>query len=143
MAQHNLLGKLGEKAAAEYLFLHGYHIMDVNWRVGHYEIDIVAEKLGFLLFVEVKTRSSDVFEKPEESVDRQKRQNLLKAGNAYIQYYKLDMPCRFDVITLVGSEEPFKIHHIKNAFNAYNWSGQSVFDGNVHRQMHLTSPQES
>jgi len=134
MAQHNELGKLGEKAAAEYLLLRNYHILEINWRIGNYEVDIIAEKLGFLIFFEVKTRSSDTFERPEEAVDTEKRHHLLKVGNAYIQQQHLDMPCRFDIITLVGSSEPFKVHHIKNAFDAYDWNGWNAYGNQARRQ---------
>lgn len=142
MALHNELGKLGETVAAEYLLMHGYHIMDVGWRIGHLELDIVAEKLGFLIIVEVKTRSSDTFEKPEEAVDKEKRERLLKAGNAYIKYHNLEMPCRFDIISVVGEGEPFRINHIRNAFDDYNWDGQGVYGNGVRRQMHISSDSE-
>ena len=54
MATHNELGRLGEDEALFYLTLKGYHLLDRNWRFEHYEIDIVAEWHGEIVFVEVK-----------------------------------------------------------------------------------------
>ena len=55
MAAHNELGKEGELLAANHLQSEGYVIRHRNWRCGHKELDIVAEKDGTLVFVEVKT----------------------------------------------------------------------------------------
>ena len=49
MAGHNVLGKIGEDIAADYLVKQGYHIRHRNWRKGHNELDIVAEKDGSML----------------------------------------------------------------------------------------------
>ena len=66
MAEHNDLGRDGEEAAARYLMFHDYSILDRNWRAGNLEIDIVAQKKGVLVFVEVKTQETDVFLEPED-----------------------------------------------------------------------------
>ena len=55
MAIHNYIGSWGEMMAQRYLLLRDYHIRDVDWHCGHCDLDIVAEKLGFIIFVEVKT----------------------------------------------------------------------------------------
>ena len=129
MAEHNDLGKWGEEIAQRYLLLHGYHILDVDWRLGHRDLDIVAERLGFIVFVEVKTRSSDEFDDPEDAVNTKKIQYLLSAGNAYLNMKKIDMPSQFDIITVVGNSEDYKIHHFKNAFDSYNWNDNFNYDG--------------
>lgn len=118
MALHNLLGAQGEEAAARYLMFHDYSILERNWRIGHLEVDIIAQKRGLLVFVEVKTLSnSDVIE-PEEHVTEEKRQNLLKAAKAYLKINDLDQQLRFDIISARGEGAPFSIRHIKNAFEA-------------------------
>jgi putative endonuclease len=134
LADHNDLGRAGELAAAEYLIMKGYEIRERNWYCGHVDLDIIAERLGHLVFVEVKTRSSDVFEAPEEAVDLEKRRNLLKAGNAYILQKRLDEPYRFDIITLVGQPGHFRLRHIKDAFEGADWHDDQVYDGGLTRQ---------
>lgn len=63
MAKHNELGKEGENAAAEYLMSKGYSIRHRNWHSGKRELDIVAQKDGELIVVEVKTRRNEEFGK--------------------------------------------------------------------------------
>ena len=70
VALHNDTGKGGEERAAEYLVTRGYVVRDVNWRNGKYELDIVAYKDGVLVVVEVKTRTSVEYMRPEEAVTR-------------------------------------------------------------------------
>lgn len=129
MAEHNILGHQGEEAVVLYLMLHGYAIREVDWRWGHCDIDIVAEKLGLLVFIEVKTRSSERFERAEAAVDKEKRRHILDAAAAYIHFKHLDMPCRFDIITMVGAAPHFSLNHIKDAFDGATWRGDTVFDG--------------
>ena len=129
MAEHNDLGAWGEEVAQLYLLLHGYHIKDVDWRCGHRDIDIVAEKLGFIVFVEVKTRSNDDFSAPEDAVDKDKIRHLLAAGNAYMGFHQLDMPCQFDIITIVGDKSSYRLRHIKHAFDAYNRNDTYEYNG--------------
>lgn len=129
MASHNELGKWGEHQAQRYLLLHGYHILDVDWHLGHRDLDIVAEKLGFIIFVEVKTRSTDQFMAPEEAVNKEKIRNLLTSANAYLNKYKIDKPCQFDIIAIVGNPENFHIEHHKDAFDAYNWNDDFEYKG--------------
>ncbi|MBO4486956.1 MAG: YraN family protein [Bacteroidaceae bacterium] len=122
MARHNELGKIGEMVAARYLFQRGYTLLKSDYRVGHKDIDLIVAKDGTTVFVEVKTRSSDKYGEPEESVDNEKIKNLLAAASAYIRRYRLDGPFRFDIISIVGTEEPFKITHFPDAFNAVSLS---------------------
>ena len=72
MASHIDFGKLGEQLAEDFLISKGYTILCRNWRHSHYEIDIVALKENIPHFVEVKTRSSNHFGQPEESVNKKK-----------------------------------------------------------------------
>jgi len=116
MALHNKLGKSGEETAIRYLALKGYLIRDINWRKGHYELDIVAVKDDTLVVAEVKTRRNADFQKPEDAVDMKKIRRIVSAANTYIRYYGLSMPVRFDIITLVGEADNFSIEHIEDAF---------------------------
>lgn len=116
MAEHNILGAKGEEAAARHLMFQGYSILERNWRSGHCEVDIIAAKLGLLVFVEVKTLSNDNVIEPEAHVNEKKRLNIIRASHAYLKTNDLDMEVRYDVISVTGTEPPFKIKHIENAF---------------------------
>jgi putative endonuclease len=118
MAEHNELGKEGETRAIEYLEQHGYRILHTNWFYGKMELDIVAEKDNWLIVVEVKTRSTDTFEHPEEAITLGKIRRIVIAANGYIQHFKLDMPTRFDVISVIPKKQSFEILHIEDAFIA-------------------------
>ena len=115
MAQHNELGKTGEAAALEFLKEKGYKIRHLNWRRGHLELDIVAETSDELVFVEVKTRTGD-WELPADSVNNAKIRNIISAADCYIKYFDIDLPARFDIISVMGKEPNFEIEHIEDAF---------------------------
>ena len=85
MAKHNILGKNGEKIAAEYLVKQGYDIRDINWRNGRYEIDIVATQGKYLVIVEVKTRQSDIFGLPEDAINDKKIRHLIDGGSVILR----------------------------------------------------------
>jgi putative endonuclease len=116
MAAHNELGKEGEEVAVNYLISKGYIIRDRNWRLNHLELDIVAMKDNQLVVVEVKTRSNTHYMDPEEAVNRKKIRRIVIAADSYIRQHRLDLPVRFDIVTVVGSKQPFTINHIEDAF---------------------------
>lgn len=116
MAKHLELGKAGEDAAVAYLEKRDYSIRHRNWRRGHYEIDIVAVKDNEVVFIEVKTRKNEEYGNPYEAVDMKKASNLMRAADTYIRLYELDNSIRFDILSITGSENNFKIEHIKEAF---------------------------
>ena len=115
MAEHNEFGKAGEAAAIEYLKERGYRIRHINWRKGHLELDIVAETDEELVIVEVKTRSGN-WELPEDSVTNAKIRRIISATDAYIKYFDVDLPARFDIISITGYEPNWIIEHIEDAF---------------------------
>lgn len=116
MAEHNDLGNLGEERAQTYLVQKGYKIRHINWFCGKLELDIVAEKDGWLIVVEVKTRSTETFEHPEEAITEKKIKNIVKAANEYIFQYDWQGETRFDVISVIPQGQRFKIEHIEDAF---------------------------
>ena len=109
------VGTWGEELAAAYLYEKGYVILERDWHSSHRDIDIIAQNSEWLVFVEVKTRSTDVIANPIQAVNWKKQRNLVRSINHYLQYRHIEKPWRFDVITIVGSpgKEP-KIEHIKN-----------------------------
>ncbi|MCD7975959.1 MAG: YraN family protein [Tannerellaceae bacterium] len=117
-ATHTTTGKEGEKEAKTYLEKKGYQILHTNWRSGHYELDIVATLPDELVCIEVKTRSTDPLLLPEEAVNTRKIRRLVAATHAYVRYFKIDLPIRFDIITLIHQPGGYQIEHIENAFYA-------------------------
>ena len=95
------IGALGEKIAAEYLTRLGYVIRERNFRSREGEIDIIAEKDDFLVFIEVRTRRSLSFGTPEESVTAQKKERLIALTQVYMEDRE-DLPSswRIDVVAL-------------------------------------------
>jgi putative endonuclease len=116
MADHNTLGKDGENAAVGYLKTKGYEILHTNWRRGHYELDIVARTVDELVVVEVKTRTGSRFGVPEDAVDNRKIKHIVSATDIYIKIFNIDLPARFDIISIIGSYPHFYIDHIEDAF---------------------------
>lgn len=111
------IGKLGENAAAEYLTAHGYAILERNYHVNHLEVDIIALKDGFLVFVEVKTRAADYLIAPQEAVNNRKQSLIINAANGYIRRHKRTEEARLDVITVLHKNgKVTNVTHIENAY---------------------------
>lgn len=116
MAKHNELGLLGENRARDFLVAKGYKIRTTNYYAGKLEIDIIAEKDNWLVIVEVKTRSTNVFLAPEETIDLRKIKNLVNAAGSYIKRYNWQGETRFDIISVMPDGDDYKIEHIEDAF---------------------------
>jgi len=119
VADHNDLGKEGEERAREYLQSKGYKIRHTNWVPfgSKNELDIVAEKDGMLVVVEVKSRSTITFEHPEDAITPAKIRRIVMATHDYIQAYDLTIETRFDVIAALSNYKGgFDIEHIEDAF---------------------------
>lgn len=121
MAHHNALGKAGEKAAAAYLEKLGYRICHKNWRKGRLELDIVATDGEEVIIVEVKTRTDTRYALPQDAVTPRKIKHTVIAADKYLKAYRIDAPVRFDIISITGHEDDFKIEHIKEAFHPLMW----------------------
>lgn len=116
MARHNILGNKGEMLAARYLMEQGFAILEYNWRSGHKEVDLIAKERNVLVFVEVKTRSTDMYGDASEAVTPAKMRNVISAANAYLAMKNLDVEVRFDIVAIIGDDEQHKIEHIRDAF---------------------------
>ena len=112
MAIHNEVGEEGEKLAAKYISNKGYNILAKNWRHRKAEVDIIATDKETLVIIEVKTRSSSNFGKPEDAVSQKKQNLLIEAANAYLEQNNLDFEVRFDIVIIVQKN----ITHIIDAF---------------------------
>ncbi len=117
MAQHIKTGKQGEDLALEYIKDKGYEVLATNWRYRRSEVDIIAMDQKILVFIEVKTRGSDYFGKPEIAVTDRKKKLLIDAGTAYMQEIMHTWEIRFDIIAIVlRSENDVEIAHYIDAF---------------------------
>lgn len=120
MAEHNEFGKWGEDEAARFLERKGYSILERDWKWGKRDLDIIAvtEDRQTLVFVEVKTRSSEDLQEPEEAVDNAKMKNLAIAANAYVKALNAMQDIRFDIVSIIGKRKCLeRIEHIEDAFN--------------------------
>lgn len=111
------LGKQGEDLAVVFLKKNGYKILARNYKTKLGEIDIIALDKGTLCFVEVKTRNSDRFGAPAEAVSSFKQRQISKAALCYLKEKKLlERKARFDVVSVVYSNEKPQLELIKDAF---------------------------
>lgn len=117
MARHNSTGSWGEQIASELLTSKGYAILHRNWRSGHYELDIVAMKDSRIVFVEVKTRSSDFLD-PTHAIDRKKIMRIIRSADSYINSFNIPHEYQFDIINIIGTQEEYTVEHIPDAFLA-------------------------
>ncbi len=109
------IGNLGEQKAVNYLRLHGYTVKERNYRVGHYEIDIIAQRWKDIAFIEVKTRTYRADElatapPPGTAVKRDKQQFTRQAARQYLYEHPTKKKPRMDVIEIWLVEEPKKSH---------------------------------
>lgn len=123
MARHNDIGRWGEDVAASFLERSGWYIRHRDWRHGHTDIDLICidEDDTMLIFVEVKTRSTDRHGDPAEAVQADKRRNVINAAAAYKRLFrKENRMIRYDIISIIGhpdSPDPPLIRHIPGAFS--------------------------
>ena len=112
------LGNTGEKLARDFLKKKGYKIRDTNFRCREGEIDIVAEKKGCLVFVEVRTKASSGFGSPEESVTFAKKERIISSALVYLSEHQ-DLPeswrIDFVAVELDRNGKATRIELIENA----------------------------
>jgi putative endonuclease len=117
MSSSSELGKNGENHAVEFLRNQGWTIREVNWRYRHKELDIIAEYAGELHIVEVKTRTSDLWQKSNEVVSIAKQRNMIAAAEAYVVKNELDMNVVFDIVYILHNNGKPELSLIGNAFS--------------------------
>ena len=112
-------GLAGENAARAYLERTGMRFLQARYRSQAGEIDLIMEKGGMIVFVEVKSRPLGRSGQGLEAVTPLKQKRLLKAAAAYLVKNGLwERPIRFDVVevTLDG------VRHVENAFEGQAWT---------------------
>ena len=114
------LGAAGEAAACAHLERHGYRILARNARADRVELDIVAERRGVLVFVEVKTRRSADYGGAAEAVDARKQARIARGAVAWLRATgHRARRIRFDVVTCeTAPGGGFRVTHWEAAFDA-------------------------
>lgn len=113
------LGRSGELIALAVLVVKGYRLRHRNWRGPSGELDLVMERRGRIVFVEVKTRSGRQFGGAEAAFDRAKRAAVARTAASYLSRFGLwDRPCRFDLVAIerIGRLPGWRIRHTVDAF---------------------------
>ena len=125
------IGILGEAEATKMLEKKGFKVIEHNWRMGHLEIDLIAENKEEIVFAEVKARTTMYGEiRPEEYVDENKKRRMIAAGNAYVKQRRSTKSLRFDIIGILVDPETQEITyrcHMENAFRPQMKAVNTVF----------------
>jgi putative endonuclease len=110
-------GDRGEEIARRFLKQRGFEIIELKYRFGRGEIDIIARNEGVLVFCEVKTRYNDAFGEPEYALTLRKQEQIRRVARGYLYEHGIgEQECRFDVIAIqMGPHSP-DIRYIPNAF---------------------------
>lgn len=123
MGKNKILGDFGEGLACEYLATLGYRVLERNFSCRAGELDIIALQGDTVVFIEVKTRSSEKYGLPSEAVSSAKQTKIVRTALYYLQRNRLlDYMCRFDVIEIIVDEE--NNHQIKLIKDAFQYSGR-------------------
>jgi putative endonuclease len=109
-------GAAAEDLALRYLEARGLTLVARNFRCRVGELDLIMRDAGYLVFVEVRSRRHSRYGTPAESVTRTKQQRLLRAAAFYLQRWRLDLPCRFDVVAILQTEDDPRMEWIRDAF---------------------------
>jgi putative endonuclease len=126
------VGAAGEASAIAFLEARDYRVVDANVRpeggMARGELDIIAWHGDCLVFVEVKTRrvAHGAQGTPSEAIDARKRRQLVALAISYLAHHALDdVPCRFDVVEVIGGREGFA--HFRLLPNAFDATDTDVF----------------
>jgi putative endonuclease len=116
--EHLRRGKLGEHAAKKYLQKQGLRFLTANFRSERGEIDVIFRDGDCLVFIEVKTRSSEEWTRPAAAVDRERRGRLSRAALDYLRLLRNPkVKIRFDIVEVLLAEgEVREVRHLPNTF---------------------------
>ena len=111
-------GKTGEDMAVDYLRERGYKILERNFHCPFGEMDIIGRQGAVLTFVEVKTRRTESFGSPSESVGSVKQKKLSRIALFYLQKHRLEgCEARFDVLAIMLGAQGAQVELIRDAFD--------------------------
>lgn len=97
-------GEDAEQLARDFLRQHGYEIIAERYRWRGGEIDLIARDGNVLVFIEVRSRSKELFGLPEETITHKKRQKILLTAQHYLAHHPTNLDVRFDVVALSGGQ---------------------------------------
>jgi putative endonuclease len=117
MTDKQQFGRKGEELALAFYQDNSYTILEKNWQLNHLEVDIIAKNDEYIVFCEVKTRTGDAFGSPQDSVNRQKQKNIIRAANYYVLKHRILLEVRFDIISIIFKGDQYTLEHIPFAFN--------------------------
>ena len=112
-------GAWGEHTARAYLERAGYRTVETNFRTRFGEIDIIAERGEYIVFVEVKTRKSDRFAAAREYFTSAKQRRIIATAELWLRQHPTVLQPRFDAVEVYGGEGATsapRINHLENAF---------------------------
>jgi len=114
MRNNRATGKAYEDEAVKHLESKGFAIIQRNFWCKIGEIDIIAQKDGYIIFIEVKYRKNKTKGEPWEAVNYKKQQKIKNIARYYLMlhHYQENTPCRFDVVTILGDQ----LYLYENAF---------------------------
>ena len=116
------IGNYSEKIAERYLESKGYYILDKNFRNKFGEVDIICRKADLIIFVEIKSRYTNSYGSPLESVTCYKQNKIILLSKYYILNKNLvNFNIRYDVIEIYLNHlnNLYKVNHIIDAFRCY------------------------
>lgn len=110
------IGHIGEMIAEKFLQKKGYTIVEQNFRTKYSEIDLIVKKKNVLVFVEVRTKTNEFFGSPEETINKNKINRLIRGAQAYAAYNKYPGNLRIDAICIVlnPDDSPHRITHYES-----------------------------
>lgn len=109
-------GSMAETLACQYLEAQGLNLIKQNYRCRLGEVDLIMQDGQYLVFAEVRSRSDHRFGTPAETVSKIKQRRLIRTASYYLQRYRINMPCRFDIIAITHKDQRHLVEWIKNAF---------------------------
>ncbi len=116
-------GALGEKHAVKFLKKKKYKILEKNYKTKLGEIDIIAEKDGYIVFTEVKSRSADPLLSGVYAVDRNKQRHIIRTASFYLKQNDCELQPRFDIIEIEIDRNNSKVISYNHIENAFIWEG--------------------
>ena len=110
-------GEKSESIAVNYLKKQGYKIIEQNYRTKLGEIDIIAKEKDIIAFIEVKSRKSKNFGNPKWAVTPKKQRKISMVALWYLKTtMQSNVKARFDVVSIISSQDNPSIEIVKNAF---------------------------
>jgi len=112
-----ITGGFGEEIALRYMKARGYSVIEKNFRTPFGEIDLIVERDGCVVFLEVKTRISERFGPPLSAVTWKKKKRVIKNCQYYLKSRKILWgPCRIDVMG-IKLDRSFRVEIIRYVKN--------------------------